>query len=71
MNNQPTINVYTAFSRLKTLADATHTAHGRKELAASMRLIAKLCEDNEDRAMMYAIAADVENFAVGGKKEVS
>lgn len=64
------INPYILFSRLKTLADATHTAHGRKELAFSMRIIARYCSDDMDRQEMLRIAADVENFTVGSKKEL-
>ena len=66
----PTIHdPYTAFSRLKALAEDTHTAHGRKQLANSMKLIARFCDDTAHREAMLAIARELENLPLAVESE--
>lgn len=66
MDNPPKIDAYRVFSRLKTLADETHTSHARIELARSMRVVARYVVDDRDRQAMLMIASEVEQFTVIG-----
>lgn len=70
-NNTPAIDAYRAFGRLKTLADETHTAHARIELARSMRMIARYVVDDVDRQAMLMIASEVEQFTDNGNGEMN